>query len=71
MGKNKGKASSSNSGQKKGVLSVHVRHILCEKQSKLLQAQSRVNSGEDFGSVGFIGLALIFIGYLLIGLIGC
>jgi len=47
MGKNAGKSS----GGGRGVLSVHVRHILCEKQSKLLEAKSRIDSGQDFAAV--------------------
>jgi len=38
-------------GKVKKGHSVHVRHILCEKQSKLLQAQERINNGEDFANV--------------------
>lgn len=35
----------------KGAMQVKVRHILCEKQSKLLEAQARLQAGEDFASV--------------------
>mmetsp|Transcript_289 Transcript_289/g.369 ORF Transcript_289/g.369 Transcript_289/m.369 type:complete len:108 (+) Transcript_289:1061-1384(+) len=49
MGKKK--AQPSGDGKVKKGHSVHVRHILCEKQSKLLQAQERINNGEDFANV--------------------
>src|SRR3990167_797277 len=38
-------------GKPKGASKVHIRHILCEKQSKLIQAKTRINNGEDFAAV--------------------
>eukprot|EP01089_Gocevia_fonbrunei_P013242 TRINITY_DN3340_c0_g1_i1.p1 TRINITY_DN3340_c0_g1~~TRINITY_DN3340_c0_g1_i1.p1 ORF type:complete len:119 (-),score=25.25 TRINITY_DN3340_c0_g1_i1:34-390(-) len=38
-------------GGLKACTKVKVRHILCEKQSKLLEAQTRIQSGEDFATV--------------------
>ena len=47
----------------RGCLSVHIRHILCEKQTKLLEAKARIDAGEDFAAVGSSVLAR----WLLIG----
>ncbi|KAK4313707.1 hypothetical protein Pmani_014995 [Petrolisthes manimaculis] len=37
--------------EKKGGTSVKVRHILCEKQSKVLEAMEKIKSGSKFNEV--------------------
>ncbi|XP_076246640.1 peptidyl-prolyl cis-trans isomerase NIMA-interacting 4 [Calliopsis andreniformis] len=37
--------------QKKGGNSVKVRHILCEKQSKILEAMEKLKAGQKFNAV--------------------
>ncbi|KAJ8030321.1 Peptidyl-prolyl cis-trans isomerase NIMA-interacting 4 [Holothuria leucospilota] len=37
--------------QKKGGTSVKVRHILCEKQSKALEAMEKLKAGQKFNTV--------------------
>lgn len=57
--KGKGKASKASSsgegasepGKLKPATHVKVRHILCEKQGKVLEALSRIQAGENFDSV--------------------
>ncbi|KAL0219972.1 hypothetical protein P9112_005625 [Eukaryota sp. TZLM1-RC] len=36
---------------KQGGTHIYVRHILCEKQSKILEAQSQLNAGTQFDQV--------------------
>ncbi|XP_014486879.1 PREDICTED: peptidyl-prolyl cis-trans isomerase NIMA-interacting 4 [Dinoponera quadriceps] len=50
---NKGKSSEDGSGkaEKKGGSSVKVRHILCEKQSKILEALEKLKAGQKFNEV--------------------
>ncbi|XP_001603612.2 peptidyl-prolyl cis-trans isomerase NIMA-interacting 4 [Nasonia vitripennis] len=38
-------------GEKKGGTSVKVRHILCEKQSKILEAMEKLKAGQKFNEV--------------------
>ncbi|KAL7306346.1 hypothetical protein TKK_0001771 [Trichogramma kaykai] len=38
-------------GEKKGLTSVKVRHILCEKQSKILEALEKLKAGQKFNEV--------------------
>ncbi|CAF1561695.1 unnamed protein product, partial [Rotaria sordida] len=38
----------------KGGTSIKVRHILCEKQSKVLEALEKINSGMKFDEVARI-----------------
>ncbi|ORY83705.1 hypothetical protein BCR37DRAFT_345970 [Protomyces lactucae-debilis] len=38
-------------GQLKSCMSIKVRHILCEKQSKALQALERLDAGDKFNVV--------------------
>ncbi|KAF7991329.1 hypothetical protein HCN44_002891 [Aphidius gifuensis] len=38
-------------GEKKGANSVKVRHILCEKQSKILEALEKLKAGQKFNEV--------------------
>ena len=38
-------------GKAKGGNKVKVRHILCEKQSKILEAYAKLQAGESFSSV--------------------
>ncbi|XP_032665664.1 peptidyl-prolyl cis-trans isomerase NIMA-interacting 4 [Odontomachus brunneus] len=49
----KGKSSEGSSGkaEKKGGSSVKVRHILCEKQSKVLEALEKLKAGQKFNEV--------------------
>ncbi|CAK0786677.1 hypothetical protein CVIRNUC_009891 [Coccomyxa viridis] len=58
MGKDKGKGKApkaadgaSTSAKLKPATHVKVRHILCEKQSKVLEALDKVKGGEQFASV--------------------
>jgi len=58
QGKGKGKAdsedgggSSSSSGKLKPANSIKVRHILCEKQSKILEAMAQLQQGISFDKV--------------------
>ncbi|XP_011311352.1 peptidyl-prolyl cis-trans isomerase NIMA-interacting 4 isoform X1 [Fopius arisanus] len=44
-GKGEGKA------EKKGGTAVKVRHILCEKQSKILEAMEKLKAGQKFNEV--------------------
>ena len=55
-GKGKGKASTSSGegGKLKAATHVKVRHILCEKQSKLLQALEKLKAGESFNGPALI-----------------
>ncbi|XP_015432611.1 PREDICTED: peptidyl-prolyl cis-trans isomerase NIMA-interacting 4 [Dufourea novaeangliae] len=50
---NKSKASEGTSGkeEKKGGTAVKVRHILCEKQSKILEALEKLKAGQKFNEV--------------------
>ncbi|XP_042228887.1 peptidyl-prolyl cis-trans isomerase NIMA-interacting 4-like [Homarus americanus] len=51
-GGDKGEASGGATGkEKKGGTSVKVRHILCEKQSKSLEALEKIKSGMKFNEV--------------------
>ncbi|XP_041483005.1 peptidyl-prolyl cis-trans isomerase NIMA-interacting 4-like [Lytechinus pictus] len=54
-GKGKGGASgdddSGGGKQKKGGTTVKVRHILCEKHSKVMEAMEKIKAGERFNSV--------------------
>ncbi|XP_072765847.1 peptidyl-prolyl cis-trans isomerase NIMA-interacting 4 isoform X2 [Anoplolepis gracilipes] len=48
----KGKSSEeSGKAEKKGGTSVKVRHILCEKQSKILEALEKLKAGQKFNEV--------------------
>ncbi|EGI57794.1 PREDICTED: peptidyl-prolyl cis-trans isomerase NIMA-interacting 4 [Acromyrmex echinatior] len=50
----KGKSSEESSGgktEKKGGTSVKVRHILCEKQSKILEALEKLKAGQKFNEI--------------------
>ncbi|XP_058793546.1 peptidyl-prolyl cis-trans isomerase NIMA-interacting 4 [Phymastichus coffea] len=38
-------------GEKKGGTAVKVRHILCEKQSKILEAMEKLKAGQKFNEV--------------------
>ncbi|XP_063979886.1 peptidyl-prolyl cis-trans isomerase NIMA-interacting 4 [Diachasmimorpha longicaudata] len=38
-------------GEKKGGTAVKVRHILCEKQSKILEALEKLKAGQKFNEV--------------------
>ncbi|CAK9808812.1 Peptidyl-prolyl cis-trans isomerase NIMA-interacting 4 [Anthophora quadrimaculata] len=54
---NKSKASEEgNNGkeEKKGKTAVKVRHILCEKQSKILEAMEKLKAGEKFNEVAAV-----------------
>ncbi|XP_076163415.1 peptidyl-prolyl cis-trans isomerase NIMA-interacting 4 [Ptiloglossa arizonensis] len=50
---NKSKHLESNSGkdEKKGGNAVKVRHILCEKQSKILEAMEKLKAGQKFNEI--------------------
>ncbi|XP_029675470.1 peptidyl-prolyl cis-trans isomerase NIMA-interacting 4 [Formica exsecta] len=49
---NKGKSSEeSGKTEKKGGNAVKVRHILCEKQSKILEALGKLKAGQKFNEV--------------------
>ncbi|KAM0735915.1 Peptidyl-prolyl cis-trans isomerase NIMA-interacting 4 [Formica fusca] len=49
---NKGKSSEeSGKTEKKGGNAVKVRHILCEKQSKILEALGKLKTGQKFNEV--------------------
>lgn len=37
--------------EKKGLTAVKVRHILCEKQSKIVEAQEKLQAGQKFSDV--------------------
>ncbi|UJR28535.1 hypothetical protein I4U23_009771 [Adineta vaga] len=56
-GKSKGASADGDSGEasggggSKGGTSVKVRHILCEKQSKVLEALEKINGGMKFDEV--------------------
>lgn len=58
-GKGKGKSSEAEASGDSGATdkklkpanSVKVRHILCEKQSKILEAQQRIAAGQQFATV--------------------
>lgn len=41
----------SGKGEKKGGTAVKVRHILCEKQSKILEAMEKLKAGQKFNEV--------------------
>ncbi|XP_031837790.1 peptidyl-prolyl cis-trans isomerase NIMA-interacting 4 [Nomia melanderi] len=49
--KSKGAESSSGKEEKKGGTAVKVRHILCEKQSKILEALEKLKAGQKFNEV--------------------
>lgn len=54
MGKTTGtssKPSAGNAAAVKPALSINVRHILCEKQGKALEALAKIQAGEPFASV--------------------
>ncbi|CAF1300301.1 unnamed protein product [Rotaria sordida] len=58
-GKGKGASAEGDSaevsgGSSKGGTSIKVRHILCEKQSKVLEALEKINSGMKFDEVARI-----------------
>ncbi len=46
-----GGAAETAKGEKKGGTSVKVRHILCEKQSKCLEALEKIKAGQKFDEV--------------------
>ncbi|XP_043523722.1 peptidyl-prolyl cis-trans isomerase NIMA-interacting 4 isoform X1 [Frieseomelitta varia] len=48
---NKSKAVGTGKEEKKGGNAVKVRHILCEKQSKILEALEKLKGGEKFNEV--------------------
>ncbi|XP_011504998.1 PREDICTED: peptidyl-prolyl cis-trans isomerase NIMA-interacting 4 [Ceratosolen solmsi marchali] len=52
-GKSKGNANNEEKGKedKKGGTAIKVRHILCEKQSKVLEAMEKLKSGQKFNEV--------------------
>ncbi|XP_071838714.1 peptidyl-prolyl cis-trans isomerase NIMA-interacting 4-like [Apostichopus japonicus] len=51
-GKSDGDGDDGGSGkQKKGGTAVKVRHILCEKQSKALEAMEKIKAGQRFNTV--------------------
>ncbi|KAG6453294.1 peptidyl-prolyl cis-trans isomerase NIMA-interacting 4 [Manduca sexta] len=50
-GKSGGDAKESASKEKKGGTAVKVRHILCEKQSKCLEALEKLKAGQKFPDV--------------------
>ncbi|XP_029042986.1 peptidyl-prolyl cis-trans isomerase NIMA-interacting 4 [Osmia bicornis bicornis] len=49
--KSKKAEGSSEKGEKKGKNAVKVRHILCEKQSKILEALEKLKTGQKFNEV--------------------
>ncbi|XP_027196761.2 peptidyl-prolyl cis-trans isomerase NIMA-interacting 4 [Dermatophagoides pteronyssinus] len=49
--KSAGKSGGGETKEKKGGTSVKVRHILCEKQSKALEALDKIKSGMKFNEV--------------------
>jgi len=56
-GGGKNKESDKEGGKKEkggGANSVNVRHILCEKQSKCLEALEKIKAGGKFNEVSFI-----------------
>lgn len=50
-GKSKAPEESSGKAEKKGGNAVKVRHILCEKQSKILEALEKLKAGQKFNEV--------------------
>ncbi|XP_049887167.1 peptidyl-prolyl cis-trans isomerase NIMA-interacting 4 [Pectinophora gossypiella] len=50
-GKSSGDAKESGAKEKKGGTAVKVRHILCEKQSKCLEALEKLKAGQKFPDV--------------------
>ncbi|CAF2516438.1 unnamed protein product [Rotaria sp. Silwood2] len=46
-----GDSTEASGGSSKGGTSIKVRHILCEKQSKALEALEKINSGMKFDEV--------------------
>ncbi|XP_061382744.1 peptidyl-prolyl cis-trans isomerase NIMA-interacting 4 isoform X2 [Danaus plexippus] len=50
-GKSSGDAKESAAKEKKGGTAVKVRHILCEKQSKCLEALEKIKAGQKFPDV--------------------
>jgi NIMA-interacting peptidyl-prolyl cis-trans isomerase 4 len=44
-------AAAGDSKEKKGGTSVKVRHILCEKQSKVLEALEKIKAGQKFDEI--------------------
>jgi NIMA-interacting peptidyl-prolyl cis-trans isomerase 4 len=46
--KSKGDESGDKSKEKKGGTAVKVRHILCEKQGKCLEALEKLKAGQNF-----------------------
>ncbi|XP_050673250.1 peptidyl-prolyl cis-trans isomerase NIMA-interacting 4 [Leptidea sinapis] len=50
-GKSSGDAKESAAKEKKGGTAVKVRHILCEKQSKCLEALEKLKAGQKFPDV--------------------
>jgi NIMA-interacting peptidyl-prolyl cis-trans isomerase 4 len=55
MGKKKGDTKGADGGSDakapKPATHVNVRHILCEKHSKIMEAQGRIQAGEQFSQV--------------------
>lgn len=51
MGGKKNASSSASTAAPKPAQAVNVRHILCEKQSKALEALARLDAGEPFAAV--------------------
>lgn len=49
--RNNNNNNNNNTRSQKPANKVKVRHILCEKQSRILQAQERINNGEAFADV--------------------
>lgn len=48
---NAANAANTSSAAPKPALSINVRHILCEKQGKALEALSKIQAGEPFATV--------------------